>query len=126
MLTLGSLCDGIGGWQIAAVLNGVKPIWSSEVETYPIELTKRRFPDTIQLGDMTKIDGASIPPVDIICAGTPCQNLSISGNREGLQGTESRLFYDAIRIVRQMRVSTGGGTSTILCLGKRARSVFKQ
>ena len=71
-LTLGSLFDGIGGWQIAAVRNGVKPIWSSEIEEYPMEVTKYHFPDTIQLGDITKIDGAKIPPVDIVCAGSPC------------------------------------------------------
>ena len=71
-LTLGSLFDGIGGWQLAAVRAGVKPVWSSEIEAFPLEVTKRHFHDTIQLGDVTKLDGADIPPVDIICAGSPC------------------------------------------------------
>ena len=108
MLTLGSLFDGIGGWQLAAIHNGVKPVWSSEIEKFPLELTKVRFPETIQLGDVTKIDGAKIPPVDIICAGSPCQDLSVAGKREGLKGERSGLFRTAVDIVFGMRNATGG------------------
>ena len=108
MLTLGSLFDGIGGWQLAAVRAGIQPIWSSEIEAFPIEVTKRHFPDTLQLGDVTKIDGADIPPVDIICAGSPCQDLSVAGKRAGLAGERSGLFVRAVDIVRQMRRATDG------------------
>ena len=107
MLTLGSLFDGIGGWQLAAVHAGVKPIWSSEIEKFPLAVTRKRFPDTKQLGDVTKI--TDVEPVDIVCAGSPCQDLSIAGKREGLAGERSGLFINAINIVRQMRMSTGGG-----------------
>ena len=107
-LTLGSLFDGIGGWQIAAKRTNIDPLWSSEIEKFPLAVTKIRFPNTKQLGDITKIDGNNIEPVDIICAGSPCQNLSVAGNREGLQGDESGLFRESIRIVRQMRNKTGG------------------
>ena len=109
MLTLGSLFDGIGGWQLAAVHAGVKPIWSSEIEKFPLALTKIRFPETEQLGDVTKIDGTKIKPVDIVCAGSPCQNLSVAGNREGLAGEQSGLFRESIRIIRQLRKSNRGG-----------------
>lgn len=108
MLTLGSLFDGIGGWQVSGIKAGVKPVWSSEIEPFPLAVTKLRFPNTIQLGDITKIDGAKLPPVDIICMGSPCQDLSIAGKREGLDGERSGLFRDAIRIVRSMRNATGG------------------
>lgn len=108
MITLGSLFDGIGGWQLAAVKNGVKPLWSSEIDPFPASVTKAHFPDTIQLGDVTKIDGAEIAPVDIICAGSPCQDLSIAGKRAGLEGDRSNLFYQAMRIVREMREKTNG------------------
>lgn len=108
MLTLGSLFDGIGGWQVSGIKAGVKPVWSSEIEPFPLAVTKLRFPSTIQLGDITKIDGAKIQPVDIICMGSPCQDLSIAGKREGLDGERSGLFRDAIRIVRAMRNATGG------------------
>ena len=107
-LTLGSLFDGIGGWQLAAVRAGIVPIWSSEIEAFPIEVTKRHFPRTLQFGDVTKLDGARIPPVDIICAGSPCQDLSVAGKRAGLAGERSGLFVQAINIVRQMRRATGG------------------
>jgi DNA (cytosine-5)-methyltransferase 1 len=107
MLTLGSLFDGIGGWQLAAIHAGVKPVWASEIEKFPIAVTKHHFPDTIQLGDITKIRGDEIPPVDIICAGSPCQDLSVAGKQEGLKGERSGLFRNAIDIVRRMRMSTG-------------------
>lgn len=108
MLTLGSLFDGIGGWLLAAQRNGVKPVWSSEIEPFPQKVTKRHFPDVLQLGDVTKIDGGNIPPVDIICAGSPCQDLSIAGKRAGLAGSRSNLFLEAVRIVREMRGKTNG------------------
>ena len=122
-LTLGSLFNGIGGWIIAAERNGVKTIWESEVNAFCEALMKVRFPDVIQLGDVTKIDATKIPTVDIICAGSPCQDLSVAGKREGLKGERSGLFRTAIDIVRRMRLSTGGGTTTILHLGKRPRSI---
>lgn len=106
-ITLGSLFDGIGGWQLAAIHAGIKPLWSSEIEKFPLAVTKIRFPGTEQLGDIKKIDGAKIKPVDIICAGSPCQNLSMAGNRKGLSGEQSGLFRESVRIVRQM--STMGG-----------------
>ena len=87
---------------------GVRPVWSSEIEAFPLEVTRRHFPDTIQLGDVTKIDGGNIPPVDIICAGSPCQDLSVAGKRAGLAGERSGLFVRAVDIVRQMRRATGG------------------
>ena len=107
-LTLGSLFDGLGGWQIAACRAGIKPVWSSEVEKFPIALTKFRFPDTKQLGDVTKIKGNEIEPVDIITSGSPCQDLSVAGDRAGLNGTRSNLFFEAVRIVREMREKTNG------------------
>ena len=106
-ITLGSLFDGIGGWQIAAKRAGVTLIWSSEIEKFPCALTKARFPTTKQLGDITKIDGGVIPPVDIVTMGSPCQDLSIAGRREGLDGKRSGLFIRAVELIRQMRRATG-------------------
>ncbi len=107
-MTLGSLFDGIGGWLLAAKNVGEEPIWSSEIEKFPCAVTKERFPNVVQLGDITKLDGSKLWPVDIICAGSPCQDLSIAGRQEGLQGERSGLFRDAIRLVRDMRRASGG------------------
>ena len=73
-LTMGSLFDGIGGFPLAAVRNGIVPVWASEIEAFPIRVTKKHFPDMIHVGDITKLDGAELPPVDIICGGSPCQD----------------------------------------------------
>ena len=73
-MTLGSLFDGIGGWPLAAMKYGIEPVWASEIEAFPIAVTKHHFPNMKHLGDIRGVDGASIEPVDILCAGSPCQN----------------------------------------------------
>ena len=103
MLTMGSLFDGIGGFPLAAVYAGISPVWASEIEALPIEVTKRHFPGMIHVGDITKLDGAKLPPVDIICGGSPCQDLSVAGARAGLSGSRSGLFMEQIRVVKEMR-----------------------
>lgn len=107
-MKLGSLFDGIGGWLIAATRAGITPIWSSEVAAFPQAVTAKHFPDVKQLGDITKIDGAAVEPVDIVTMGSPCQDLSIAGARAGLAGERSGLFVRAIEIIRQMRRATNG------------------
>ena len=103
MMTLGSLFDGIGGFPLAAVHCGGVPVWASEIEPFPMRVTKLRFPDMIHVGDITKLDGAKLPPVDVICGGSPCQDLSVAGLRKGLSGERSGLFMDQVRIVKEMR-----------------------
>lgn len=101
MLTLGSLFDGIGGWQLAAVRAGIMPLWSSEIDKFCCTITRRHFPNTIQLGD---INGIDCPPhVDIITAGSPCQDISIAGKRSGIHGDRSGLFFRATDIVHRIR-----------------------
>lgn len=107
-MTLGSLFDGIGGWLLAARHAGVTPVWASEIEPFPCEVTRRHFPEVVQLGDITKLNGAEVLPVDIVCAGSPCQDLSIAGKRKGLDGARSGLFRVAVELVRDMRRATNG------------------
>lgn len=103
MPTLGSLFDGIGGFPLAAIHNGITPLWASEIEPFPIEVTRLRFPDMLHFGDITKLNGAELPPVDIITGGSPCQDLSVAGARAGLAGARSGLFMEQVRIVKEMR-----------------------
>ncbi|MCD8362367.1 MAG: DNA cytosine methyltransferase [Lachnospiraceae bacterium] len=105
---MGSLFDGIGGFPLAAVHNGIVPVWASEIEVFPMQVTKKRFPEMIHVGDITKLDGAKLPPVDVICGGSPCQDLSVAGKRQGLSGERSGLFMDQVRIVKEMRKADGG------------------
>lgn len=107
MLTMGSLFDGIGGFPLAAVHNGIRPVWASEIETFPIEVTRIRFPGMFHAGDITKLKGAELPPVDIVCGGSPCQDLSVAGKRQGLAGERSGLFMEQVRIVKEMREADG-------------------
>lgn len=103
MIKLGSLFDGIGGWQLAAVRNGIVPVWSSEVDDFCRDVTRRLFPQTIQLGDIRTIDFDSLEYVDIITAGFPCQDLSIAGKRAGIHAERSGLFFDAINLIRHVK-----------------------
>ena len=105
MMTMGSLFDGIGGFPLAAIRNGITPVWASETEAFPIEVTKIRFPEMLHVGDITKLDGAQLPPVDVICGGSPCQDLSVAGQRAGLAGARSGLFMEQTRIAKEMRKS---------------------
>jgi hypothetical protein len=107
-LTLGSLFDGSGGFPLGAALCSITPLWASEIEPFPIRVTTKRLPSLQHLGDTHKIDGGKIPPVDIITFGSPCTNLSLAGRREGLSGKQSVLFYQAIRIIQEMRDASNG------------------
>ena len=115
-LTMGSLFDGSGGFPLAAEMCGITPIWASEVEPYPIAVTKSRFPAMEHLGDISKINGALIKPVDVVTFGSPCQDMSVAGKRAGIKHTEngdeettrSGLFMEAVRIIKEMREAING------------------
>lgn len=102
-LSLGSLFDGIGGFPLAGVRQGFTPVWASEIEPFPIEVTKIRFPEMLHVGDITKLKGAGLAPVDVVCGGSPCQDLSVAGKRAGLQGERSGLFMEQIRVIKELR-----------------------
>ncbi len=107
-LTLGSLFDGSGGFPLGAVINGILPVWASEIEPFPIRVTTKKLPFVKHYGDIRKINGAEIEPVDIITFGSPCTDMSVAGKRAGLDGKQSVLFYEAIRIIKEMRCKTNG------------------
>lgn len=107
-LTLGSLFDGIGGFPYAASFFGIEALWASEILPEGIAVTKRHFPNMRHVGDITALRGGTLPPVDIITFGSPCQGLSIAGRRLGLADERSGLFSEAIRIIREMQEVTNG------------------
>ncbi|MBO7172344.1 MAG: DNA cytosine methyltransferase [Bacteroidaceae bacterium] len=106
-MKLGSLFDGSGGFPLAGTICGITPVWASEIEPYPISVTKARFPEMKHLGSITQINGAEIEPVDVITFGSPCQDLSVAGKHKGIhEGERSNLFFEAIRIIHEMREAT--------------------
>lgn len=108
LLTLGSLFDGSGGFPLGGVIAGITPKWAAEIEPFPIRVTSVRFPNMTHLGNISEVNGSEIEPVDIITFGSPCQDMSVAGKREGLGGNRSSLFYEAIRIIKEMREATNG------------------
>ncbi len=107
-LTLGSLFDGSGTFPMAGILSGITPVWASEIEPFPIAVTQKRLPFMKHYGDISKLNGADLPPVDIITFGSPCTDLSVAGKRAGIQAERSGLFFEAIRIIKEMRCKTNG------------------
>lgn len=113
-ITMGSLFSGSGGFELAGSIFGIIPIWASEIEPFPILVTTKNFPEMKHLGDINKLNGADLKPVTIIAGGSPCQDMSIAGKREGLDGSRSNLFREQIRIIKEMRESdrAAGRTGT--------------
>ena len=107
-LTLGSLFDGSGGFPLGGLLAGITPVWASEIEPFPIRVTTKRLPFMKHYGNISAMDGGKIEPADIISFGSPCQDMSVAGRRDGLDGKRSSLFYEAVRIIKEMRCATGG------------------
>ena len=107
-LKLGSLFDGSGGFPLGGLLSGITPVWASEVEPFAVRVTTKRLPFMKHYGDISTMDGSKIEPVDIITFGSPCQDMSVAGKRSGLDGQRSGLFYEAVRIIKEMRKATNG------------------
>ena len=104
MLTMGSLFDGVAGFPLSGAMSDIETLWVSEIEPFPCKVSAARFPNAEQLGSVTDIDGGKIKPVDIITFGSPCQDLSVAGKQLGIhEGQRSNLFFEAIRIIKEMR-----------------------
>lgn len=114
-LTLGSLFDGSGGFPLGGLMAGITPVWASEIEPFPMRVTTKRLPRMKHYGDISQMDGGKVEPVDIITFGSPCTDMSIAGKRAGLDGAQSSLFYQAIRIIKEMRCATNGRYPRWVC-----------
>ena len=121
-LTLGSLFDGSGGFPLGGLLAGITPVWASEIEPFPIRVTTKRLPFMKHCGNISAMDGGKIEPVDIITFGSPCQDMSVAGRRDGLDGSRSSLFYEAVRIIKEMRCATDGNYPKWICWDRQVCS----
>ena len=93
---------------MAGKMAGIIPVLASEIEPFPIRVTEKRLPEMKHYGDVHRLNGTNLEPVDIITFGSPCQDFSIAGKRSGLGGSRSGLFYEAVRIIIEMRRNTNG------------------
>ena len=112
---MGNLFSGSGTWELAAKMCDIDVKFEAEIEPFPVLIEEKRFPEAMQLGDVSNISGADVPPVDILTNSSPCQDLSIAGNREGLDADRSGLFHEAIRITKEMREATNGEYPKFWC-----------
>lgn len=113
---MGSLFAGIGGFDLGFERAGFEIAWHSEIDKAASAILAYRWPGVPNLGDVTKIDGAAIPPVDVICGGFPCQDLSVAGKRRGFEGERSVLAFEFLRIVAEMREATDGRAPAFVVL----------
>ena len=115
-LKLGGLFSGQGGLELAGMLSGIDLAWSVEVDPNPMRVLKTRFPNARHYSNVSEMKGGSLEAVDVITFGSPCQDLSVAGKRKGMKhslngdedATRSGLFFDAVRIIEEMRETTGG------------------
>ena len=104
----GGLFSGVGGFDISFQRAGFEIAWGCEIEPAPRRIWQRHFPGLPLYQDVCKVNGSEIEPVDVLTFGSPCQDLSIAGKRAGMAGERSGLFFEATRIIREMRKATDG------------------
>lgn len=101
-MKVGSLFAGIGGFDLAARWVGWDTVWYSEIDPYASAVMKKQFPRATNHGDITKIDGRTIEPVDLLCGGFPCQDISLAGKGAGLTGERSGLWVHFARLIQEI------------------------
>lgn len=100
-----SLFDGMSCARIALKELGIKvdKYFASEIDKYAIAQTRLNFPDTIQLGDVTQVDGYALPKIDLLVGGSPCQGFSFAGKQLNFKDPRSKLFFEYVRILKELR-----------------------
>jgi site-specific DNA-cytosine methylase len=104
-LTHGSLFSGIGGFDLAFTQNGFEPLWCVEIEPFCRAVLKTHFPNTEIFNNVKEVGAHNLKPVDVLTGGFPCQDVSVAGKRAGLAGSRTGLFWEALRIVQEVKPS---------------------
>ena len=103
MLTFGSLFAGIGGFDLGFELAGMEPAWQVEIADHPTQILEKHWPNVERHRDVKEVGKRNLSAVDLICGGFPCQDVSVAGNRKGLAGERSGLWFEFYRILDEMR-----------------------
>ena len=132
-MRVGSLFAGVGGFDLGFERAGMATAWQVEIDGKCRDLLARRFPAATQYADVRSVGAHNLAPVDVICGGFPCQDLSVAGKRAGLSGARSGLFYEMVRVIGELRpvwvvwenvpglFSSGGGRDFLAVLGELDR-----
>ena len=101
-----SLFDGISAGQVALNNIGIKPALylASEIDRWPVEVTNKHFPNTIQLGDVKTVDKNTLPKIDLLIGGSNCQSFSVANtfyNQPGFNSDDGKLFFEYVRLLEQ-------------------------
>jgi site-specific DNA-cytosine methylase len=106
-LTYGSLFAGVGGFDMGMEQAGYEPVFQVEWDKNCQKILHHHWPTVPKWGDVCDVNGADLPPCDVLIFGSPCQDLSVAGKRAGLQdGDRSSMFFEAVRIIKEMRDAT--------------------
>jgi DNA-cytosine methyltransferase len=100
-----SLFDGMSCGQIALNRAGIKydKYFASEIDEYAIKVTQHNYPETIQIGDVTKIKSENLPQIDLIIGGSPCQGFSFAGKQLNFDDPRSKLFFEFVRLKNELK-----------------------
>lgn len=103
-MRIGSLFSGIGGLELGLERAGVgHTVWQVEKDPYCRQVLARHWPDAVRYEDVTTVDWSAVEPVEVLCGGFPCQDISLAGTGAGLAGERSGLWREYLRAIRDLR-----------------------
>jgi DNA (cytosine-5)-methyltransferase 1 len=103
-LSIGSLFSGIGGLELGLEMSGLgHTVWQVEQNRYCLSVLARHWPEAVRYEDVREVGSQNLTPVDVICGGFPCQDVSAAGKGAGLAGARSGLWYEFARVVGELR-----------------------
>jgi DNA (cytosine-5)-methyltransferase 1 len=100
---VGSLFSGIGGFDLGLERAGMRVIWQSEIDPYASAVLRKHWPHVPNHGDIRNIRAGTVEPVDVLCGGFPCQDISSAGYKAGIAGSQSRLWAEYARLVGELQ-----------------------
>ena len=103
LLTFGSLFAGIGGFDLGFERAGMVCRWQVEIDDYANRVLAKHWPHVHRERDIRECGRHNLEPVDVICGGFPCQDISYAGDGAGIEGARSGLFFEAVRVVRELQ-----------------------
>ena len=100
-----SLFDGMSCGQLAIDRIGIKnyTYYASEIDKYAIQITRKNFPNTIHVGDVSSIKAANLPKIDLLIGGSPCQGFSFAGKQLAFDDPRSKLFFEFVRLLKELK-----------------------